>query len=370
MSIILSEHWKSIQGTLFSGLSLVLEESLTEKHKQVVAILELVRVESHVVLPSRSLFGRPAHDLRCLARAFTAKAVYNLPTTEALIECLRTDSNLRAICGWTFRSRVPSSSTFSRVFASFAHGSLGDIVHQALVATHVGDAIVMHMSYDSTAIIARERAAKKEKSLAIKVPRKRGRPKKGEERPAPELKRLDIQLDQSADEALADLPKICNWGSKLDTGGHIHTWKGWKGHLGWSDGGLPLGVVTTSASVHDSQVAIPLIRRTAKQVTSLYDLMDSAYDAPQIRQVSHEAGHVDIIDPNPRRYGVPVEKLFDPAMTERYKERTTAERGNSRLKDEFGLRNLRVRGHAKAHLHIMFGVIALFADQLLKPYTT
>ena len=46
-----------------------------------------------------------------------------------------------------------------------------------------------------------------------------------------------------------------------------------------------------------------------------------------------------------------------------------AERGNSRLKDEFGCHHLRVRGHAKAHLHVMLGVLALFADQLLKPLT-
>ncbi len=74
-----------------------------------------------------------------------------------------------------------------------------------------------------------------------------------------------------------------------------------------------------------------------------------------------------IIDPNPRRGGVPEEKLFDPAMKERYKQRTTAERGNSRLKDECGLRHLRVRGNAKAHMHIMFGILALFADQITKP---
>jgi hypothetical protein len=55
--------------------------------------------------------------------------------------------------------------------------------------------------------------------------------------------------------------------------------------------------------------------------------------------VSEELGHVAIIDPNPRRGGVPEEKLFDPAMKERYKQRTTAERGNSRLKDECGLRH-------------------------------
>lgn len=369
MSIILSDYWKSIQGSLFCQLSGSLEESLTDQHKRLASTFELVRVEAHVQLPGRSWTGRPRKDLLCLARAFVAKAVYNLPTTEALLECLRTDANFRTLCGWRFRCEVPSSTTFSRAFARFTVMGLGDIVHQSLIKTYVGDTIVMHKSLDSTEIIARERAAKKEKTITVKSPRKRGRPMKGAERPEPDPTRLDIQRGQSADEALADLPKVCNWGSKKDTGGHLHAWKGWKAHIEWSDDNIPLSVVTTSASVHDSQVAIPLLRRTAAKVTSLYDLMDSAYDALQIRQVSHEVGHVAIIDSNPRRYGVPKEKLFDPAMKERYKQRTTAERGNSRLKDEFGLRNLRVRGHAKAHLHIMFGIIALFADQILKPYS-
>jgi hypothetical protein len=57
---------------------------------------------------------------------------------------------------------------------------------------------------------------------------------------------------------------------------------------------------------------------------------------------------------------------FDPASAVRYQERTTAERGHSRLKDSFGCRHLRVRGHAKAYLHVMFGIVALFADQGLK----
>ena len=78
---------------------------------------------------------------------------------------------------------------------------------------------------------------------------------------------------------------------------------------------------------------------------------------------------VALIDPNARRGGVAGDRLFDPAHSERYKERTTAERGNSRLKDAFGLRHLRVRGHAKVHLHLLFGVVALFADQLLRPWS-
>jgi transposase len=127
---------------------------------------------------------------------------------------------------------------------------------------------------------------------------------------------------------------------------------------------IPLLCVTTSASVHDSQVVIPMMKQLSRCVTSLYDLMDSAYDAPSIREVSSSLGHVALIDQNPRR-GETID--FAPCEGVRYRERSNAERGNSRLKDSFGLRFVRVRGHAKVHLHIGLGVLALFADQILKP---
>lgn len=366
-TIILASYWTRFQVSLFPHLVKVMEEPLTAKLEQLVLVWDVIEIERYILDPFGRWSGRPAHDRRILARAFVAKAVYNLTTTEALIELLKTHRALRRLCGFESIKGVPSAATFSRAFARFSEAGLGDHVHRALVSEYVGDKIVMHISRDSTEIIARERATQITKKAKEK--KKRGRPKKGEERPAPELKRLDIQVKQSGEDALRELPKPCTWGTKMDTGGHKHTWKGYKAHVDWADDNIPIHVVTTSASVHDSQVAIPMARITAKRVTGLYELMDSAYDAPQIRQAIEELGHVAIIDPNPRRNGVPEEKLFAPPTVERYKERTTAERGNSRLKDEFGLRHLRVRGHAKVHLHIMFGVIALFADQLLKPFS-
>lgn len=124
-----------------------------------------------------------------------------------------------------------------------------------------------------------------------------------------------------------------------------------------------MNVVTTSASLHDSQVAIPMMRDTAARLTSLYDLMDAAYDAAPIRDLSVKLGHKPLIDQNSRgREVVP----FDPAEAMRYRQRSACERVNARLKDEFGCRSVRVRGHAKVHLHILFAVIALFADQLFQ----
>jgi hypothetical protein len=107
---------------------------------------------------------------------------------------------------------------------------------------------------------------------------------------------------------------------------------------------MDIAAILTSASVHDSQVAIPLTVMSAQRVTSLYDLMDAAYDAAAIKTFSVNMGHVPIIDHNPRR-GEKIE--MDPAKADRYKARTASERVNARLKDEFGGRTMRVRGATK-----------------------
>jgi hypothetical protein len=54
------------------------------------------------------------------------------------------------------------------------------------------------------------------------------------------------------------------------------------------------------------------------------------------------------------------------AEEDRFRERTMIERVNARLKDEFGGREIRVRGASKIMAHLMFGLIALTVDQLLK----
>ena len=54
------------------------------------------------------------------------------------------------------------------------------------------------------------------------------------------------------------------------------------------------------------------------------------------------------------------------AEAKRYNERSTVERVNGRLKDEFNGNMVRVRGHAKVMTHLMFGIIALTVDQLMR----
>lgn len=137
-------------------------------------------------------------------------------------------------------------------------------------------------------------------------------------------RRLEEQPGRSLKKNLKTLPKPCDVGTKKNSKGYKESWIGCKLHLDVADGDIPISGILTSASLHDSQAAIPLAQMTAERVTSLYDLMDAAYDAPEIHAFSKRLGHVPIIDHNPRRGD---KKQMDPPEKSRYKERSAAERG-------------------------------------------
>jgi hypothetical protein len=255
-----------------------------------------------------------------------AKVVYNHPFTRSTIEQLKTAPKVRRICGFEQVSDIPSEATFSRAFEEFAKVGLGEIVHQALVARYLKSELVGHIARDATAIKGREKPAKKPVQERPK-PRKRGRPAKGEVREPKEVKRLEKQREQSAEVALQELPVYCDRGTKKNSKGFKETWIGYKLHADVNDCGLPVTTVLTAASVHDSQVAIPLMKRTSSRVDYLYDLMDAAYDAGTIYEVSKSLGHVPLIDKNAQ--GKEVIPMA-PHEANRYNERTVAERINSR----------------------------------------
>ncbi len=361
----LSNLWSTISDFLYPALEEELDP-LTEKQQEFVAVCEMARLDKHMARYRGHWLGRTKKPRIDLAKAFVAKAVYNLPASVMLIEHLKSCKNLRQLCGWEHSCDMPSESTFSRAFAEFAVGDLGDVVHGTMIKERYGEKIAGHLSRDATAVKAREKAAKKEpkdKARKNKPRRKRGRPRKGEQREPPPLRRLELQPGRSLQENLGDLPTACNWGTKKNSQGKRETWKGYKLHLDCVDGDIPISAILTSASMHDSQAAIPLAQTSAERVTSLYDLMDAAYDAEPIAAFSRGLGHMPIIDPNPRRGP---KREMDSATKKRYNERSTAERVNSMLKDNYGGRHVRVRGNAKVKLHLMFGVIAICATQILR----
>lgn len=359
----LSTYWHLIKNNLQPLLQMMLGP-LTPKQQQLITVLEVARVEEYISL--RTGVGRPKDDRLPLARAFIAKAIYGHATTRQLLDQLASDISLRRICGWEKAHEVPEEWTFSRAFAEFSESALPSIVHEALIIEFQSDRLVGHISRDSTAISAREKAEKRSNEADAEKPkRKRGRPKKGEEpRPPKEPERLEKQKTMKLDQMLEDLPKACDVGVKKNAKGFLVSWKGYKLHIDTADGQVPISCVLTSASLHDSQVALPLAIITAQRVTNLYDLMDAAYDAAVIREHSKQLGHVPLIDYN--RRSPKDERQFEPHEAQRYKERSTAERINARLKDEFGGRFVRVRGHKKVMAHLMFGILALTVDQLMR----
>ena len=298
-----------------------------------------------------------------------------MATTRALVERLRNEATLRRLCGWEKAGSVPSEATFSRAFAEFAESDLPGRLHEALLDRTLEGHLAGHVSRDSTAIAGRESPAPKP-ARTSRSKRRRGRPPKGEQRPK-ELRRLERQASMTLEEMLEDLPKVCDIGVKRNAKGHQESWTGYKLHLDAIDGGIPVSCLLTSASVHDSQAAIPLATLTSRRVDSLYDLMDSAYDTPEIRAFSEKLGHVAIIDVNPRRRAEMKAERKREALAERcighlspearrYRERSTVERVNGRLKDEFGGRHVRVRGPGKVMCHLMFGILALTVEQLMR----
>jgi len=357
----LSNIWQTIQHTLFPWLEQELDP-LTEKEQEFVRVIELAEIQKHMSPYRWRGVGRKREDRLAILKAFVAKAVYNFPTTKALIIYLNDSKNLRRLCGWESKGEIPSESTFSRAFKEFSIGGLGQKIHEAMVKQHAGPKLAGHVSRDATAIEVREKPMRKEPKES-KPKGKRGRPRKGEVKAAKDPKRLDLQPDRSLAENLADLPTRCDVGTKVNAKGYKTSWIGYKLHVDSIDGDIPVSAILTSASLHDSQVAIPLAQMTTERITSLYDLMDAAYDAPQIRDYSTALGHVPIIDNNPRR-GEKTE--MDTAQAVRFRHRSAAERVNSALKDNYGGRFVRVRGAAKVMTHLMFGLIAITAMQLFR----
>ena len=367
----LSKYWYAFQQELFPRLEMEFGP-FAGRYALLVAVIEFVRLE--ILLPSVSSSpGRPPQDRAALARAFIAKAVFDIPTTRALIERLRVDHTLHRLCGFSGACRLPSEATFSRGFAEFAASALVSRLHEALVRRTMKDHLVGHISRDATAIESREKPVPKAQA---RPKRQRGRPRKGEERPK-ELTRLQRQLTMTLPEMVDELPKACDVGVKKNAKGALETWVGYKLHVDAADGGVPVSCLLTSASLHDSQAAIALASLTAERVDNLYDLMDAAYDTDEIRALSRELGHKAIIAVNPRRSVERKEALKREAKARRatgyvfpdqrrYNERSTVERVYGRLKDEFGGRQVRVRGHAKVLCHLMFGIVALTVSQLMR----
>lgn len=366
----------NFEKTLFPALQEQLGV-LSSKEEKLMRILELAQIELYV---SEVKITNPPKYRKEIARAFIAKSVYNLQTTRDLIDRLKVDRVLRIICGWRYVRCIPSESTFSRVYGELARSRIADTTHQVFIKEYLSDTLFFYNSTDSTAIDVREKPLKKEK--VSKVKQKRGRKRKDDSTPvvpkAPSLcvKQADMN---STMHMLQEISTSTDIGRKINAKGNGYAWIGGKLHLGVVDGDIPITAIYTCASVHDSQVAIPVINETTKRVDYLYDLCDKAYDSEPITAFSKRRGHTPIIDVNPRNCEETktalegqknLEKMgFNTPMSNHYNHRSSVERVNSYLKDSFGCKHIYVKGATKVASHLMFGVLALCIHQSIKLLT-
>ena len=138
---------------------------------------------------------------------------------------------------------LPSESTFSRAFEAFATSCLAERVHESLIKEHLAGEIIGHISRDGTAIPAPERPIKSKSAGAESAPKakpaKRGCPRRGEVRPAPQQSTVQIQRKQTLEQMRQD---------------------------------------------------IPLALMSQQRVSKLYDVMDAAYCSKDLREHSQQSG--------------------------------------------------------------------------------
>ena len=380
----LSKMWlkvMNIEQNLFPGLQASIG-TLSPREEKLMRILDFAEVERFI---STVQITNPPKDREEMARAFVAKQVYNFQTTSALIDRLKVDRTLRILCGWRHHNAIPSEAKFSRVFNEFSKLHIANKAHDAFIENYLSEIIFFYNSSDSTAIDQREKPLKKEKVEKPKSKRKPGRPKKGETVAPKEPTILQQQEKMNTtDEMLSIISTDCDVGIKQNSKGNRYKWIGGKLHMSVVDGDIPITAIYSSASVHDSSLAIPLIKETSAKVSYLYDLEDAAYDAEIIKNFSLENGHRPIIDINPKNSQKLKEQIETKAQEQEmlkklnltrssdehhYNQRSSVERVNAYLKDSFGCRNIYYKGASKVSSVLSFAVLSVCIHQSLKLLT-
>ena len=362
-----ASHWLTIQPSLFDFLEDEVGE-LDDNQRLFVRIAESVEL-GRIARARRYGWcgnGRKPSSRLAMFKMFVMKHVWNFPTTKDALAEVRRCPSMRRLCGWESQSSIPSESTISRAFGDFAADEIASSLFKDFVKKVAKGRIVVHRSIDSTEIDAREGAATKdEKAAAAELAAIRAQVDANAE----DYNALALQKERDLDTNLALLPTLCDWGCKRNSKGKTQYWRGYKLHIAVADGDFPIAACLTSASVHDSKAAIPLMQMADEVTVSLYDLEDAAYDAKEIREFSESNNHVPIIDANPRRGAPKTDGRGEraagvvPAEKIRFRNRSGVERVNGHLHDAHGGRTVRVRGHAKVFLHLMLGLLVIAVEQ-------
>jgi IS5 family transposase len=283
--------------------------------------------------------GRLGYDLLPILGIMLLKLHYQVRTVKGTLALLCENGNLKDMLGIT---RVPSEATVSRLSREVERIVDPSVLHDRVIQAYTSSMdrlAIGHLSIDSTTIGAREKPIKTRVQEA-KANKKRGRKAKGsleEQQYRERQARLEQEriacMQESFGESMAKLEMRCSITAKQNSKGKKQWFIGYKAHLATDDYGVPVSFAVTGASVHDSKVAVPLMKKARETTDFLYVLLDKGYISPVINDYVDMIGRKAIIDR--RAYKGVVADPLDPASQRRYAARTTVERTNSELKDGF-----------------------------------
>ncbi len=283
--------------------------------------------------------GRLGYDLLPILGIMLLKLHYQVRTVKGTLALLCENGNLKDMLGIT---RVPSEATVSRLSREVERIVDPSVLHDRVIQAYTSSMdrlAIGHLSIDSTTIGAREKPIKT-RAQEAKANKKRGRKAKGsleEQQYRERQARLEQEriacMQESFGESMAKLEMRCSITAKQNSKGKKQWFIGYKAHLATDDYGVPVSFAVTGASVHDSKVAVPLMKKARETTDFLYVLLDKGYISPVINDYVDMIGRKAIIDR--RAYKGVVADPLDPASQRRYAARTTVERTNSELKDGF-----------------------------------
>jgi len=122
----------------FHDVQKFFEEHLSGEHRTFMNLLRIIESAMPTVYHQRAKTGRPPYDDMAFFRAFFAMNYFAIPTVTLLIKTLKSDPNIRQLCG--FR-KIPSNSSFSRHLEVFSCMNVLNETLDAMVKTAYKDGI-------------------------------------------------------------------------------------------------------------------------------------------------------------------------------------------------------------------------------------
>jgi DNA-binding transcriptional regulator GbsR (MarR family) len=83
------------------------------------------------------------------------------------------------LCGWRYKTDIPSEAKFSRVFKELSDLKIAEKTHEKFVKEYLSDELFFYNATDATKVPLREKTVKVEKEKT--KPKKEDDPKKGKQ---------------------------------------------------------------------------------------------------------------------------------------------------------------------------------------------